>query len=56
MALFAGIMCEVCGKQTVFFDHCTKGDLVRYARNLGWKLGKRHICPDCANKRKSGLE
>lgn len=51
MAKFKGIKCDECGKEYVLFaPSCDRG-IAQFARNEGWKLGKKDLCPECNPKK-----
>lgn len=55
--LYNGYFCDKCGiaveyKQPVNKWLPSKTDLIHFAREDGWSIGKRVLCPDCRNIRK----
>lgn len=47
--IVSGVTCDVCGKAWLI-KHMAKKYVVPFAREIGWKIGKRCICPMCAQK------
>ena len=40
------ITCDECN-DTAWCDGQTQRSAVKYARTLGWSVGKKHLCPRC---------
>lgn len=52
MAFATEIYCDGCYKVIKNPGICTKGYMIRSARNKGWSIGKWHLCPYCKNHKK----
>lgn len=46
------IFCDKRGCGVAVKDIATKRLMVFWARENGWSIGKRHLCPNCRAKRK----
>lgn len=44
------IFCDKCGCGFSFPNVEPKWFMTKIAREKGWTIGKRHLCPDCNNK------
>ena len=44
---YSGFMCDNCGKRKDFVNGSSKAGLTFLARERGWSVGKRILCPDC---------
>lgn len=58
MGLYSGYCCDKCGKaieynKTIKQWLPNKTNLIRFARQDNWSIGKQILCPDC---RKRGRE
>lgn len=52
MAFCTEIVCDACSDCITKGRLCTKGQMIRNARDQGWSIGKYHLCPECKKKRK----
>ena len=46
------IFCDKCGCEFFSYSIETKKFMVNTAREKGWSIGNRHLCPNCREKRK----
>lgn len=55
--LYSGYFCDKCGKADEYIRDVdkwipNKTFLIRFARQNGWSVGKKVLCPDCRKKKK----
>lgn len=49
---YVEVMCDKCGETTANCSrHVPKWLLVKIARENGWTMGKKHLCPKCKKKK-----
>lgn len=53
--IIAGIVCDKCGDKLIW-HHISKLYIVEWAREKGWSVGKKTLCPKCRRKRKPEQE
>lgn len=46
MAVYAVIECDRCGEK-IWYNHIGKTHILRWSRENGWSIGKKHLCPYC---------
>ncbi len=39
--------CDSCHDNLSVHDGWRKSDAIKEARSEGWRIGKKHICPEC---------
>lgn len=49
ITFFEIFSCDKCGEKARQISGEYKQDTIARLRGYGWKIGKRHICPNCSN-------
>ena len=47
MPIVRGVICDYCGTMLYWCGNVSKQQAAVHARNDGWKIGKKCLCPDC---------
>lgn len=55
MAYETSIICDKCSERISHTDVYTKQWMIRCAREKGWTIGKRELCPNCRKKRRKAI-
>ena len=55
MAYETSIICDKCSERFSFTDVYTKQWMIHRAREKGWTIGKRELCPSCRQKRRKAM-
>lgn len=52
MPIIRGVICDSCHFMICWESNVSKQMAAEAARNKGWTIGKRCLCPDCKPKKK----
>ena len=52
MAIIRGVICDQCGSMMYGTGNVSKERAAKYAREDGWTIGKRCVCPNCRGEKK----
>lgn len=54
MPIVRGVICDQCGTMMYWCGNVSKALAAAHARNDGWTIGKKCLCPDCIKGMKAG--
>lgn len=46
----SSVICDKCGTKLTYHSNIHKNILIMLARDHGWTIGKRHLCPKCRTR------
>jgi len=49
---FSGVVCDKCGIKLTWNTCCAKKHLINMARDRGWTVGKKELCPNCRREKR----